>query len=330
MSTLAVVPSDPRFDLARVVKHVKPPPRLVLLGEPGVGKTTFGAAAPEVVVVPTEDGALGIDVARLPREGKCRTHDDVLQALRVLRDGKHDYKWCALDTINGVDALIADMVVERDFKGIRTTRAGQEGYDAFARGEKATASEMRGVLSLLDELQQKRGMGIILLSHVGLHKQGNALGGDYQKFGGQMSKYSWELICGWADQVGHACRDVQVFADQKGKSGKATAIGSERWIVFEGGPGRDAKSRVGYEMPERILLSWEEYAAHLSADRVGALVDQAMGLLKEAPEKMRDAVKIKLDSDITGESLRAVGARKLEQLIGWLLAWKNNNQKKEG
>lgn len=314
-------PPDDRWALGGEPSGTKPPPRLVLMGEPGIGKTTFGASAPNVVFVPTEDGALGVRVKRVPAKGKCATFNDVLRAMKLIRDSNHDYQWVALDTINGAESLCADYVCERDFGGIRTTRKGAEGYDAFGRGDKATAQELRQLLIVLDDLQQQRGMGVILLAHVGLHKQGNALGADFHKFGAEMNKHSWALTCAWADQVGYACRDMRTAKKEGEKFAKASAIGNERYIVFEGGPGLDAKSRAGYEMPERILLSWEEYEAQLGADPVDALVIQATTLLRATASDTRAKVAAKLGGGtISDATLREIGQTRLETLIGSLIA----------
>jgi hypothetical protein len=319
-SNTAIVRSDTRFDLSIRPQKQKPQPRVIVYGEPGVGKTTFGTSAPDVILIPTEDGALGVDVPRIPNDGKCETWGDVLLAAKALRGAKHDYRWAALDTLNGAAHLCAEAVCKRDFGGRWTTIKDHEGYDAFGRGDKATAHEFRELLSVLDDLQQQRGMGVILLAHAGLHKQGNALGADYYKFGAEMPKAAWALTCGWADQVAHACREVRAATREGEKKAKASAIGDERWLVFEGGPGRDAKSRVGYEMPERILLSWDDYERALKLDRVGELVKQAAQLLTVAPEKQQAVVRDRLGGEATNEALRAIGARKLEALIGWLLS----------
>lgn len=310
-----------RFSLSAPRRSAtRPPPRVLIYGEPGIGKTTFGCSAPDVVLIPTEDGSLGLDVARLPTEGKCETWADVMQACKVLLAEEHNFKWVVIDTINQASHLCEAMVCERDFGGVWNTTKGAEGFSSYGKGEKAAAQEMRALLSLLDQLQQKRGMGVILLGHVGLLKQANALGADFYKFAGEMSKNAWALVCSWADQVGHACREMRATVRDGETKAKASAIGSERWIVFEGGPGRDAKSRAGYEMPEKILLSWDEYISASDADRIDALVEQAFNLSTRAPDGARASMARKLGGQITKDGLRTVGKQKLEATIGWLLS----------
>lgn len=322
------VPSE-RFSLKSATKSAKPPPRLVLYGEPKIGKTTFATSAPSVCLIATEDGALGVDVPRLPTDGKCSTWQDVLECCKALRDGEHGFKWLALDTANGAEALCAEMVCHRDFGGKWNTTKGQEGFNAFGKGDKATAQEFRALLALLDQLQQQRRMGVILLAHTGLHKTSNALGADFLKFGGDMNKHTWALTAGWADQLGYACREVRVAVRDGEVKAKAAAIGSERWIQFEGGPGLDAGGRVGYEMPERILLSWDEYQAALHVDHVVALLDQVKDLLGRSSPEVRAKVAERLGGKVTDKALREVGKAKLEALIGWLLVQTQKTATKE-
>ena len=66
---------------------------------------------------------------------------------------------------------------------------------------------------------------------------------------------------------------------EKGESkGKAQAIGKERYLVFEGSPALDAKSRRGYELPERILFNWDDYDRELKADAVLRVGQRPRGL----------------------------------------------------
>lgn len=304
----------------------KPKPRLIVYGEPGIGKTTFGVSAPNSVLIPTEDGALGAECVRLPATGKVQSWTELIGACDWLLDNEHDRSWVVIDTLNAAEHLCASHVCERDFGGQWTSSRGKEGYDSFGKGDKATGMEFRQILSRLDALQQRRGLGVILLAHVGLHKQANALGADFFKFGADLNKHAWAITCAWADQVGFACRELRASTRDGEHRAKASAVGSERWLVWEGGPGVDAKSRVGYELPERCLLDWDEYQAASQSDRTGDLVDQIRAILKDHPE-LKEQISQKIGGTITVAKLKAAGQQKLERIIGWLLANKQTPTK---
>tara|TARA_Y100000310_G_C20575612_1_gene760238 strand:+ start:72 stop:860 length:789 start_codon:yes stop_codon:yes gene_type:complete len=246
-------------------KGGSPLPRTIVYGEPKIGKTTFGCSAPNAVLIGTEDGATGLDVVRITRKGErtIKSWGDVIHGITHLLKEEHDRKWVVIDTINGVVDLCSQHVCDRDFGGQWQAAKGKEGYNQWAQGDKACAQEFKRLINGLDMLREKRGMGCILLAHQGLHRSGNALGEDFMKFAADINKYSWSLLLGWADHIGHACRDFMVHTPQgredKGK-GVAVQKNETRWLVFDGGPGRDAGARAGYEMPGRIELSWSAYA----------------------------------------------------------------------
>jgi hypothetical protein len=53
--------------LSRVQRgRITRPPRVIIYGSEGIGKSTFGAEAPRPVFIPTEDGLDGIACARFP------------------------------------------------------------------------------------------------------------------------------------------------------------------------------------------------------------------------------------------------------------------------
>jgi|3_EtaG_2_1085321.scaffolds.fasta_scaffold26702_3 hypothetical protein len=252
------------WELKRV-KRKKLPPRVVIIGEPKIGKSTVASNAPKCVFIPTEDGVSGLEVMQLPSDRVCTTWEDVIQALTVLLKTEHDRKWVVLDTIGGVWDLCAKHVCDRDFAGCWESRKGQEGFNAWARGDKATAIEFKRLLNGLDKLRTEKEMGCLLLGHEGLHKFNNTNGEDFQTTGAYMGKASWQLLRAWADQIGHACRDYIVTKDQGlGAKGKAVAVNNTRWLIFDGGPGRDAGARAGYDMPDKIELNWSVYSDHLS------------------------------------------------------------------
>ena len=70
------------------------PPRLLLYGVAGVGKTLCATGSPRPVVIQTEDGLGTISV---PTFGLLRSFDEVMEALASLYTEPHDYQTVVLD-----------------------------------------------------------------------------------------------------------------------------------------------------------------------------------------------------------------------------------------
>jgi len=232
-------------------------PRLVLVGGPGTGKTTFGTWCDDPVFILTEDGCEA-PVSKIPKSGKIEKWEDLLSAVAYLVKEDTGKKTVVVDTLNGAEALCRDHILSTKFGGRMMPERGKEGYMSWAQGDRLMQQEFIRLINGLDMLRNTRNMFVVLLCHEGLHRQGNALGEDFLKIGGALSKYTWPTALEWADQVGHVTKD-HVAVMSKGDKVAKQKGSNKRICHFEGGPGRDAKSRAGYEMPETIEFSFTNY-----------------------------------------------------------------------
>ena len=71
------------------------PPRLMIYGQEGVGKSTYGASAPDAIFIQTEDGLGEINCHKFPL---AKSLDEVLAELTALRDEDHNYKTVVIDS----------------------------------------------------------------------------------------------------------------------------------------------------------------------------------------------------------------------------------------
>ncbi len=81
------------------------PPRILVHGTEGVGKSTFASQSPKPIFIQCEDGLDEIDCEKFPL---ATTYDDVIAALTELRTGQHDYETGVIDSADWLERLIWD------------------------------------------------------------------------------------------------------------------------------------------------------------------------------------------------------------------------------
>ena len=242
---------------------VKKPPRVVLYGPEGIGKSTFGANAPSPIFLGAEDGTSELDVTRYPEP---ESWGDVMEAIDDLRSSDHQYKTLVIDTLDWIEPLLIEVVCKEGNKEAI-------GDFDWGKGTSGMVDKWRTFLFQLDMLRRDKGMTIILLAHCHIKRFNNPEGEDYDRYELKISKKSAELIKEWADGV--LFTTYETFTRQnKEKKVKAVSNGS-RIVHTERRAAFDAKNRWG--LPPEFPLGWNEFqlARKLGPGAPGKLQNEA-------------------------------------------------------
>ena len=227
------------------------PPRIMVYGQEGVGKSTFGASAPDPVFIQTEDGLGEIDTCKFPL---AQSVGDVIAELTALRDEEHNFRTVVIDSLDWLERLIFDEVC-KEF-GVRSIEKADGGY---GKGYVDALVHWRKVLALLDDLRNKRGMMVILLAHAKVERFEDPENAAYDRYSPRLHKHAASLVSEWVDTVLFATKRMRVSKDGDSRTIAAPigADGGERIIRTNGSPACIAKNRYG--LPNEIPLSWDEF-----------------------------------------------------------------------
>jgi len=253
------------------------PPRILLSGPEGIGKSTFGASAPSPLFISQEQGLTGLDhVARITPE----SYADVTATVDELTSNPGEFKTLVIDTTDSLERSIHAFVCKRD------GQQNIEGY-GFGKGYKVAEFELSALLNKLDTLRERQKFGIILLSHVQIKTFTQPGGEQWDRYEMKGHKGFTGILREWPDACLFAVYEVFKTKTAGGKAEKT--IGGGRIIQTCWSPGWDAKNRLA--LPETLSLSYEDFAAAVDANSPARLRDQFKALLASA--NMSDADKAK-------------------------------------
>jgi hypothetical protein len=235
------------------------PPRVLIYGLEGIGKSSFGSQAPKPIFIQTEDGLDEIQCDKFPL---AERYDDVIAALTALRQQEHDYESVVIDSLDWLERLVWDKLCEQyNVTSIEKVDGG------YARGYTHALSLWREVLDHLGALRS-RGMVVVLIAHSKVERFEDPESAPYDRYSPRLHKHAGALICEWCDAVLFATRKMRTQSEEAGFNRKRTIAqpvgkdGGERVIRCYGSPACVAKNR--YRISEELPLSWSAFVEAIS------------------------------------------------------------------
>lgn len=314
----AAAPAQFRIGVSKGRKNA--PMKVVIYGPHGVGKTTFGAQAPNPVIIPAEVGSEGFDVARLDEPHAPRSFEDIMEAVRFLQEGQHDFKTAVLDTADAIEQFAYQLAIRKFNKG-GGGRGGQtadnieEVGGGYKKGYVAAAQEWIRLLAELERLRERRGMHIVLTAHAKVAKFANPKGEDYDRYTLKLHQEAGlGLVQEWAEAVLFAT--FKTSATKAHKRAKAKGEGGrERVLYTQFDAAFDAKNR--YDLPPMLPLDWAAFAwaveVNRSPEQLKEAIDRALERLAGVEVEVKGQ-RYAIADVVAGELAQNPDSRRLAQL----------------
>lgn len=232
------------------------PPRIMLIGVEKIGKSTFGADAPEPIFIQVK-GETGLDEIEAAKFPPATSYEEVMEAIGSLCQDEHPYKTLILDSMSTLNPLMIDFACRQE--NVKSVSKLGGGYGAQ---EEVLVNHARELMDALDYLREEKGMACILITHIKPNpKTFNDPETDpYDTYKVEMRDSIASAFFRWADAILFATFK-KYTKETEGKANKkiVRAVGvGERVMYTEKRPAFHAGNR--YSLPFELPFSYASFA----------------------------------------------------------------------
>ena len=238
---------------------IQVPPRGVIYGPPGLGKTSWACgcehprrvAYADVLLLSYEGGSNQIDFpesgpgGRVDGEG---TWDASLRLVDGACSGPGDWRSVVIDTADALEAQAIEAVCARGKKASLADFAYGDGFEALL-------ARWRELLHALEGARAK-GRAVWLVCHSTVRRHPDPMIGEHERIIPALAKKSWSATHQWADAV--------LFGNyEMGIVEKRPTLTGQRLLYTTAGSGFEAKNR--WSLPSVMPLSRAGFETAISS-----------------------------------------------------------------
>jgi len=240
------------ISLKDISRNALKPPRIIIYGPEGIGKTTLCKNTESPVFIQTEDGLVDENIPAFPI---AKTLSDVLDALESLGTEQHDYKTVVIESLDWLEPLIWKSTCDR-------IKVGSIEAPGYGKGYVEADKEWRLFVDYVNGIRDA-GMMVIMTAHAAITRVEDPIHPPYDTYTFKLHKRAVGIIKEFADVIGFCNLKTYIQTEDVGfseKRNRAVSTG-ERVAHFVASPAYTAKTR--YTMPDVLPMDWQEIRKYL-------------------------------------------------------------------
>jgi AAA domain len=213
------------------------PPRTLIYGPPGMGKTSLASEWPNPVFLQVEDGTpAGLELTSF---GHLTTFDEVMGCLAALYNEDSDRKTVVLDSLDRLEPMVwAKTCSLRGWDTIETP--------GYGKGYAESDQTWRELIEGMNALRYEKGMNIVYVAHSTVVAIDDPMTQSYSRFDIRLHKRATAIFQDEVDVILFLNQDVVVKSETAKKGARTRADGGgNRWIYAAPRPSYVAKNRYG-------------------------------------------------------------------------------------
>lgn len=231
------------------------PPRVLVHGVAGIGKTSLAAEFPDPVLLDTEEGSpMGLTV---PSSGLLTSYSGVVDFMGALAQQEHSFRTLIVDSLDGLEPLIW-----------RETCARNGGWESietpgYGKGYLLADATWLEFVAGCDYLRRERGMTIIWIAHSAVTSFDAPGAQPYSRYDLRLHKRGAAIMTDRADHILFVntktdVKEVEVGFNKKHAHAEG---GGGRWIFADARPAFIAKNRAQNMPPQLLYTKGKGYEA---------------------------------------------------------------------
>lgn len=240
-------------------KVIYVPPKIILYGRNGIGKSTFASKAPNPVFLDLDENIYELPCISNKTLGvQIRTYDDVLTFLGLLFNQEHEFKTLVIDSLSSLEKLIAQ-------KAVQTTEKITSFADfKYGAGHLKMMAFWEEILHKLKYLWNHKKLIIIMLAHHKEKREENLTGASYMQYQINLYEKSSELLRNWCSCVLFA-EDEIAFKEETVEFNRRIAKVEKSTRVLHTDGGTTFLAKNTYNLPSKLPLDWNILYNHIQA-----------------------------------------------------------------